>query len=183
MFDIFTITVTVMAQFFKYPSLEFTLSETAKNTNLSKATVSRIIQELKKIGFVTVRDLGVIYRIRANTDSLVYKREKVMYNLHLFFRNNITEFLAQKFNAPRCIVLFGSYRNGEDDRGSDIDVAVEVPEGIKTGVFHFEELTEFEKIMDRQVSVHVFNREEVDDNLFANVANGIVLYGFLEASK
>ncbi len=182
-FDIFTKTYLVMMQFFKYPSLDFTLSETAKNTNLSKATVSKIIRELKTIGFVTVKDLGVIYRIKANGDNLFYRREKAIYNLHMLIRNNVVEFLAQKFNNPKCIVLFGSYRKGEDDKGSDIDIAVEVPEGMKTGIFNFEELKEFEKIMERRVTVQVFNRKDVNDNLFLNIANGIVLYGFLEVSK
>jgi predicted nucleotidyltransferase len=182
-FDIFTKTHLVMTQFFKYPSLDFTLSETAKNTNLSKATVSRIIQELKAIGFVTVKDLGVIYRIKANGDSPVYRREKVMYNLHMLIRSNIVEFLIQKFNNPKCIVLFGSYRKGEDDKGSDIDVAIEVPEGTKTGIFRFEELKGFEKIMERHVNVQVYSRKEIDGNLFASIANGILLYGFLEVSK
>lgn len=183
LFDIFTITFRVMTQFFKYPSLDFTLSETAKNTNLSKATVSRIIQELKAIGFVSVKDLGVIYRIKANADSPVYKREKVMYNLHMLIRNNIAEFLVQKFNTPRCIIVFGSYRKGEDDDGSDIDIAVEVHEGAKTGTFHFEELAAFEKTMGRKVSVQAFSRNGIDNNLFVNIANGVVLYGFLEVSK
>ena len=52
MFDIFTSTYLVMFHFFKYPSLDFTVSEVAKNTKLSKATVSKIIAELRQIGFV-----------------------------------------------------------------------------------------------------------------------------------
>ena len=183
MFDIFTSTSLVMAHFFKYPSLEFTLSEIAVTTGLSKATVSGIIKELKAVDFVVVKDLGVIYRIKANVDSHIYRREKVIYNLHILVRNNITEFLVQKFSTPRCIVLFGSYRKGEDDRESDIDIAVEVPDGVKTGVYHYEELTAFEKAVERKVSVHAFNRKEIAGNLFASIANGMILYGFLEVSK
>jgi predicted nucleotidyltransferase len=183
MFDIFTSTSIVMAHFFKYPSLEFTLSEIAASTSLSKATVSGIIKELKAADFVIVKDLGVIYRIKANVDGHIYRREKIIYNLHLLIRNNITEFLTQKFNTPRCVVLFGSYRRGEDDRGSDIDIAVEVPDGVKTGVYHYGELAAFEKMVERKVSVHAFSRKEIDGNLFMNVANGVLLYGFLEVSK
>lgn len=182
-FDIFTSTSFVMAHFFKYPSLEFTLSEIANATSLSKATVSRIIKELNAAGFIVVKDLGVIYRIRANVDSPIYRREKILYNLHILIRNNMVEFLTQKFNTPRCIVLFGSYRRGEDDRGSDIDIAVEVPEGAKAGIYHYEELAAFEKAVERRVSVHAFERKGIDDNLFASIANGVILYGFLEVSK
>ena len=80
-------------------------------------------------------------------------------------------------------MLFGSYRKGEDGDGSDIDIAVEVPEGAKTGIFHFEELAAFEKAMERKVTVHAFGRKDIDENLFVSIANGIVLYGFLEVAK
>ena len=149
-FDIFTSKYRVMTQLFMHPGMEFTLTEISGGTGLSKATVSRIVQKLRTTGFVSVQDLGVIYRIKANADSPIYKREKVVYNLHMLVRNNITEFLTQKFSTPRCIVLFGSYRKGEDGDGSDIDIAVEVPEGAKTGTA--------EKIRNRPCQLYSFGR-------------------------
>jgi predicted nucleotidyltransferase len=181
-FDIFTSTYLVMYQFFKYPSLDFTLTEIAQNTGLSKGTVSKIIKELRTIGFVNVLDLEVVYRIRANLESNIFRREKIASNYYTMIRSNIPEFLIQRYNNPRCIVLFGSYRKGEDNDGSDIDIAVEVSDGI-TGAFKFPDLAEFEKLVKRKITVHVFNRQDIDANLFVNIANGIVLYGFLEVSK
>lgn len=182
-FDIFTSTALVMAQFYRYPTVEFSLSEIAGNTGLSKATVSRIIRELRDAGFVTVLNLGVVYRIKADGDSPVYRREKVAYNLHTIIRSNVTEFLAQKFDQPRCIALFGSFRKGEDDKGSDIDIAVETHEDSLNKTCRFREFEDLEKLLERRITVHLFNRKTIDANLFTNIANGIVLYGFLEVSK
>lgn len=178
-----TNTYIVMGHFFKYPSIEFTLSEVAKNTGLSKGSVSGIVNNLKAVGFVEIKDLGVVYRIRANTDNWIYKREKIGYNFASLIRSNIVEFLINKYKNPKCILVFGSFRKGEDDRGSDIDIAVEVQGGEKTGIFEYPEFKEFEKLLERKVTVHVFERSEIDDNLFTNIANGIILYGFLEVSK
>lgn len=183
MFDIFTSTALVMMHFFKHPTIEFTLSEVAGHTNLSKSTVSKIIDALKRAGFLTIVDLGVVYRIRANLDGTLYKREKTAFNIYTILRSEIGGFLAKKFNNPKCIALFGSFRNGEDQRGSDIDIAVEVPDGEKTGNQRFEEFKQFEEMLERKIVVHVFNRKEVDHNLFHNIVNGVVLYGFLEVSK
>lgn len=178
-----TNTYIVMGHFFRYPSRDFTLSEVAKATKLSKGSVSGIISRLKAADFVKVVDLGVVYRIKANTNSGIYRREKIVFNLANLARGNVVEFLVNEFKNPRCIILFGSYRKGEDDEGSDIDIAVELPSGDKPGEFEFKEFCEFEKAVGRKVAVRSFCRDEIDKNVFLNIANGIVLYGFLEVRK
>jgi predicted nucleotidyltransferase len=182
-FDIYTSTYLVMAHLFRYPTVEFSLSEIAEKTRLSKATVSRIIRELRGQEIVTIVDLDVVYRIRANTDGWVYRREKIAYNIQRIIRSNVVEFLAKHFNNPKCIILMGSFRRGEDGMTSDIDIAVEVADEIEPKDMHFEEFTDFEENIGRKVQVHVFNRKNVDDNVFLNMANGMVLYGLLEVSK
>ena len=169
--------------FFKYPTREFTLSEIARIADASKSTVSKIIAELRKNNFVTIIDLKVVYRIRANLESSTYKKEKIASNISNVICSSITETLAKKFNSPKYIVFFGSYSKGEDDLGSDIDIAVEVPEGEKTGLFKYDEFNDLENMTQRNVVVHVFTKSEVDKNLFANIVNGLVLYGFLEVNK
>ena len=39
---------------------------------------------------------------------------------------------------------------------------------------------EFEKMIKRHIQLHMFNRKNVDLHVFNNIANGIVLAGFLE---
>jgi len=182
-FITFTSTLLVMNLFFKFPSIDFTLSEVAKNTGLSKSTVSKIIKTMREVGFVTITDLGIVYRIRANRDSWVYKREKILNNHASIVRSNVAEFLDKEFNNPKCIVLFGSFRKGDDDQDSDVDIAVEVNEGVETGSFEYAEFKEIEEQLKRKITVHVFNRKEVDRNLFTSIANGILLGGFLEVNK
>lgn len=182
-FDIFTSARIVMAYLFRYPAIEFTLSEIAAGTKLSKATVSGIIQKLADADFVTLVDLEVVWRIRANTGSWMYRREKIAYNIQEIIRSGIVEFLADRFKNPKCILLTGSFRNGEDGEDSDIDIAIEVAEGTETGTYKFEEFGDFERRVGRNVAVHVFSRNEIDKNVFLNIANGIVLYGFLEVAK
>jgi len=175
--------LVVMGLFFKYPNTEFSLSDVARKTDLSKSTVSKILNALRQQQFVEVSDLGIVYRIRANTGNWVYQREKIASNLASIYRSNIVDFLAKEFNNPKCIVLFGSFRKGEDDEDSDIDIAVEVSKGTETGSFEYDEFKEFEKMVNRKVVVHAFTRKKVDRNVFTAIANGIVLYGLLEVSK
>lgn len=181
--DLITSTLVVMELFFKFPSISFSLSEVAEKTGLSKATVSKVIKNLHKAGIVSIEDLEVVYRIKAANEKWEYRREKIIRNIAAVVRSNISEFLMQEYKNPRCIILFGSFRRGEDDEGSDIDIAVETNGKDETGTFEFDEFRAIEKQLNRKISVHVFNREKIDKNVFMNIANGFVLQGLLEVSK
>ena len=181
--DFITSTLVVMELFFKFPNISFSLSEVAEKTGLSKATVSKVIKNLHNANIVNIEDLEVIYRIKAANENWEYRREKIIRNIAAVVRSNISEFLAQEYKNPKCIILFGSFRGGEDDEGSDIDIAVEVSGKNETGLFEFNEFKVIENELNRKISVHVFNREKIDRNFFTNIANGVVLYGLLEVSK
>ena len=45
------------------------------------------------------------------------------------------------------------------------------------------ELVEFEQIIGRRIQIHLFSRENIDTGIFNNIANGILLWGFLEVKK
>ena len=82
--------------------------------------------------------------------------------------------------SSRAIILFGSYRWGTDVEESDIDIAIEV---VGNEHFRVTRLGIIEQLGYKKnvpVNVHLFSRNKVDLNLFANIANGIVLDGFLE---
>ena len=100
----------------------------------------------------------------------------------------MVEFLNQYFGNPKAIILFGSFRKGEDFSTSDIDIAVEsdVSEATELEnykVIELKELGEFEKSVDKKIQLHLFNRKNVDAHVFNNIANGIVLSGFLEVKQ
>ena len=92
------------------------------------------------------------------------------------------EFIDEYFHNPKSIVLFGSFRKGEDISNSDIDIAVENDDFKKYKTTSLRELSKFEKVIGRNIQIHLFNRKNVDINLFNNITNGIVLSGFLEVN-
>ena len=87
------------------------------------------------------------------------------------------------FKNPKAIVLFGSFRKGEDLSNSDIDIAIETSEANEYKIIGLRELIEFEQIIGRKIQIHLFSRENVDIGVFNNIANGILLWGFLEVKK
>ena len=167
---------------FKYPEKEFSLSDLAKEAGVAKANIGRILDEFTNLGFISIEKLSKIWRIKANQTNWFYIRSKITYNLHFIYTSGIVEFLIDYFNNPKTIVLFGSFRKGEDLSNSDIDIAIE-SDDFKCKTIGLRELSDFEKIIGRKIQIHIFNRKEIDINVFNNIANGIVLWGFLEVKK
>lgn len=169
---------------YKHPYKEFTLSDIAKQAGVSKSRTSTILSRMAKHGFIVLEKLGSkLWRIRANNESFEFRKRKIIYNLNLIYSSRIIEFLNEYFQNPKSIILFGSFRSGEDGEDSDIDIAVETIGDRGLEVKTFKEFEELENLLERKIKVHVFSRKGIDKNLFANIANGIVLYGFLEVSK
>jgi predicted nucleotidyltransferase len=83
---------------------------------------------------------------------------------------------------PKAIVLFGSYRKGDDTENSDIDIAIEVlgEKGLK--IVNFGNIEQLGYRKNINLNLHIFSRNKIDLNLFSNIANGIVLDGFLEVN-
>lgn len=104
----------------------------------------------------------------------------IIYNLNFAYQSGLVEFLNERFNNPKSIILFGSFRKGEDISTSDIDIAIDTEEAEEYETVTTKELIEFEKIINRKIQMHLFNRKNIDINVFNNIANGIVLLGFLE---
>ncbi len=185
LFDKMTSAQKIGNIFYLYPDRDFTLSAIAKEAGVSKGIASDIIEELEKEDFVKVEKIGKkLWLIRANTENPGFIKWKIYNNLTAVYNSGIVEFLDQHYNNPKAIVLFGSFRWGRDGKDSDIDIAVEVTEDIGYDVHSkFTALKEFENALSRKVQIHVFNRKSLDLNMFNNIANGIVLSGFLEVKK
>lgn len=79
-----------------------------------------------------------------------------------------------------AVVLFGSYRKGDDIPESDLDIAVEILGGEPIKVMELGVISQFGYRQNVKVNLHVFSRNKIDLNVFSNIANGIVLQGFLE---
>ena len=168
---------------FKYPEKEFSLSDLAKEAGVAKANIGSILNEFQKEEIISIEKLSKIWRIKADQTNWLFVKSKILYNLGFVYRSGLIEFLIDYFKNPKVIVLFGSFRKGEDISSSDIDIAIESNDIKEYEITILKELSEFEKIISRKIHVHLFNRKKIDSNLFNNIANGIVLWGFLEVKK
>lgn len=164
----------------KFPEKEFSLSGLAKEAGVAKANMGNILDGLGKIGFVEIAKLTKIWRIKANQSGWNFVKSKIIYNLNFIYQSGLIEFLNEYYKNPKAIVLFGSFRRGEDISTSDIDIATETDEIDEYEVVSLRELADFEKAAGRKIQIHLFNRKKVDINVFNNIANGVVLSGFLE---
>ncbi|MBI4918713.1 nucleotidyltransferase domain-containing protein [archaeon] len=172
----------IIGVLFKYPEKEFSLSDLAAEASVAKTHIGTILEELRKLEVITIEKLSKIWRIKANQTNWFYIKSKILNNLNFIYSSGLVEFLVDHFNNPRSIILFGSFRKGDDVSNSDVDIAVEVEEEDYR-IIGLRELSEFEKIIGKKIQIHLFNKKNVDINLFNNIANGILLWGFLEVGK
>ncbi len=182
MFYIETAKQKVSELFWKYPEKEFSLSDIAKEAGVAKANLGVILALLERIGFLKIEKLKKIWRVKANQESWIFKRTKIVYNLNFIYNSGLSDFLISKYH-PKSIILFGSFRKGEDNSNSDIDIAIESIMSKGHEIISLADLVSFEKDIGRKIQIHEFNSKNIDKNLFNNIANGIILWGFLEVDK
>src|SRR3989344_902252 len=131
--------------FFQFPEKEYSLSDIAKKTGVAKANIGNIIKNLEQINFLTIEKLSKIWRIKANRNSWHFYRNKIVYNLNFVYQSGLIEFLYEFYKHPKSIILFGSFRKGEDVSGSDIDISIEQNDFKEYRTVCLRELSEFEK--------------------------------------
>ncbi len=170
---------SVLLWFFAYPGKGVGLNDLSRAVNVSKTSVKNAVMMLQDEGFLTIEILGKIWWIRANPTHPYLLTRKMPYHLQLIYESGVLEEVRKNVPNPRAVVLFGSYRKGEDTERSDVDIAAEVVGDNEMEVRKIGML----KLGFRDnisVNLHIFSRKKIDINLFANVSNGIVLEGFLE---
>lgn len=172
----------VLKVLYHYPEKEFSLSDLAKEAGVAKPHIGSILHELEQLGLITITKLSKIWRIKANQQSWNFVKSKMVYNLNFIYQSGLVEFLNEQYLNPKAIVLFGSFWKGEDLSTSDIDIAIETDEVKEYTTIGFRELADFENTIGRKIQIHLFNRKKVDIHVFNNIANGIVLVGFLEVN-
>ncbi len=168
--------------FFSFPNTEMSLNDLSEQLKISKTTANRIVTQLVNENFLKVKVLGKIWRISCNQNHIYNYSRKISFNLNMVYSSGIIEKIHELIGNPRAIVLFGSYRKGDDTEKSDIDIAVEVLDNKEVRIEELGVIPQFGYRENVAVNLHIFSRNKIDLNLFANIANGIVLEGFLEAS-
>lgn len=172
----------VLIWFFSFPDNETTLSELADSLKIAKASANRIVKKLSKEGFLNVKVLGKVWRITCNKNHIYNYTKKIAYNLMLIYSAGILEEVYKIIKNTKAIILFGSYRKGDDTEKSDIDIAVEIVGDEEVKIKELEPIPQLGYRKNIPVNLYIFSRNKVDLNLFANIANGIVLEGFLEVT-
>jgi predicted nucleotidyltransferase len=166
--------------FFSYPDRGMGLNDLSVQLEVSKTTANRVVKRLVEEGFLKVEELGRLWRISCNKDHLFNYSKKVPHNLSMIYGSDLLENILADVENARAIILFGSYRKGDDTEDSDIDIAVEVIDDEEPRVTEYRVFPTFGHRKDVTVNLYLFSRNKIDLNLFANIANGIVLHGFLE---
>lgn len=169
----------ILEWFFAFPEKEVSLNDVAEKLQIAKTTANVIITQLVKDGFLTVSILGKLWRIKANQQHIWFTKRKIPFNLQLVYESGIISWVEREMQDAKTIILFGSYRKGDDMESSDIDIAVEVTSEQDLDIWKAV-IPKLSYRTNVNVNIHRFSRKKIDINLFANIANGIILKGFLE---
>ncbi len=166
--------------FFAYPNARIGITELAKSLHSSKTATKQAIESLVREQFLNKESIGKAWLLFANQKHSFFTSKKIAYNLQTVYESGIVDAVYKVVPSPRAIILFGSYRWGTDIEESDIDIAVEIinHQDFKIQPLGIIELAGYRKKI--MINLHIFSRNKIDLNLFANIANGIVLDGFLE---
>ncbi len=188
----------LLAYFYYYPELEFSLTELAERAGVPKSSVSILLNSLIQENMISIEDKKILYRIKANRNSPQFIKRKIAYNLTLVYDSDLVDYLDVTYNHPKSIILFGSFRKGADISTSDIDIAIETDDNIelessrpdqtfvasvqeKEGIRVLANLERLEKSWFlKKINIVRFNRKKISENMLNNLANGIVLSGFFE---
>ena len=159
---------------------EFHVRELARLTKMSPTTISNHLNNLKKKRLILYRKERGHSLFKANIKSEEFRQLKINYNINKIIKSGLIGCLEDKLNHPEAIILFGSFRKGEDIERSDVDIAIITP--IKDAP----NVDKFEKILHHEISLFLFSREKIDKmkvknkELLNNLVNGITLRGFWE---
>lgn len=155
----------ILEVYYENPNKSYTIRELAKLTKIPKSTVQKYLQELKKKNLVNENNqVG---------DSHLFKFKKIHFYVEKLIESGLINYLEEKLK-PETIILFGSFRKGESEKNSDIDLFVES--------IHKKEvnLSSFEKKIGHSIDLHL--EEDINtlpENLRNNIINGIKLQGFI----
>lgn len=173
----------VLYWFFSFPNLETGLNDLSSDLKIAKTTAKRVVTDLVGEGFLNKKVYGKSWRITCNKDHFHNLTTKVAFNLSMVnraFYGGLRDKIMKIVGNAKSIILFGSYRKGDDNEESDIDIAVEVSDDEEVRIVELGVMPKFGFRENVQINLNIFSRNKIDLNLFSNIANGIVLEGFLE---
>ena len=187
-------TYRILQVFFDSPRKVFHLRQISRETGISLPSVVNHVKKLEKEGFVTTVREGSYNFYHANRDNERYKLYKKMDLMLRLNESGLIEYIVSKY-VPVVIVLFGSGSRGEDTLSSDIDLFVAAREEKISRFDSGKNLKrKIDSVIEKKLSLNTFEKklktkinpffeekvENLSKELLNNVANGIVLYGYLK---
>jgi len=161
----------VLEIFYEFPEKAFTVRELASLSGVARATVHKVLVDLKKEGMVD-KDGRAVW-------SRLFLTRKVNYFVEKIVASGLVDFLVEEFVAS-AVVLFGSIGKGDSVKESDVDIFVEAGDMNGFGEKGLD-LKKFEKKIGHKVQLFVKSDvKEYHDNLYNNIVNGVRLYGGLK---
>jgi len=170
---------TILEFFLVNPTIEIHLRALSRKLQISATWISKAVAGFEKSGFIISKkdQESRLIRFRANQDNLNFKRLKISYNFYSLHQSGLLDCLIESYSKPETIVLIGSYRRGEDDEKSDIDIAV------ITSKNHNGNYSKFEKKLKRKIKILELKKSKVEKEFMNTLANGMVMYGYLDIRR
>ena len=174
-----------LVYFYAFPRRTIGLTDLSTSIKASKTATKQAVEGLIRQEFLTRDVAGKTWVLSVNQkhqdySKFIFLRKKVLYHIDKIYESGIMEAVYKSVPQARAIILFGSYRWGDDTEESDIDIAVEVLDNNEMQVVKLGIVEQLGHRKDVPVNLHIFNRNKIDLNLFSNIANGFILDGFLE---
>ncbi len=168
--------------FFDEPKKEHYLMEISRKSSLSHTSVKNHLKTLKEKNLVGKEEKKRGERTypiyKSNLENEEYKNFKKVDMIRRLHEIDLIKHLESSYQ-PNCIVLFGSAARGEDTEESDVDLYIQAEERTQNN--EGEKILEFEEKLNREIQLHVKpDFSEYPEELKNNIANGTVLYGYLE---
>lgn len=156
----------VLEIFYEHPDKRFTIREISKLTKIPRATVHKLLLELKKEKLITKENSA--------ENSLRFKTKKINFFIEKIAESGLVEEIINKLN-PSNIILFGSIRKGDSIKESDIDIFAESALRKKIN------LEKFEKRLKHKIQLFVESDiKKLGNELANNIVNGIKLFGSIK---
>ena len=115
---------------------------------------------------------GKTWVIFCNKQHYFNFTEKIAFNLEMVFaayNAGLRKQIFEIFGNANAIVLFGSYRKGDDNEKSDVDIAVEVSDNLGLRIMKMGAIPQLGYRKEVPVNLHICSRNIIDINLFSKI--------------
>jgi len=158
--------------FFEDNYIRIGVREYARILNISPPSASKVLKNLEKEDILKSEEEKRYLYFFANRENNLFIAIQRVYYLNRIKETGLLDHLEKVLISP-TIILFGSLAKAEAKKDSDIDIAIFTKSEKKP------DLTDFEKVLKRNIQIFCFNsREDVKNKmLLNNILNGIIISG------